>query len=369
MSRSAMSRSPMSGSIVLPSLFLAPEVRPEGAAVDAESILTRAEATLLSLFSDQIVSLIAGCPGAAKPAIDPTLPPAQDPIVLLVTRAPIPRDELEAARAEISGPRTHGEGVEILQTLRRDLNRLPAHPRLIDLAAGHRTLAGEPVSLSARPQPERIPLVEGEKLLREGLAGLLEGFPEGAEEPASLRSTSRAVLAAADAFLILKKRYATRLDEKRERFAQFDGTGGVLDLFDAAVSAKVRGEAPPGWSAGRFWGASLHFFLDILLAFLVPAGPPRTERLEILLAGYAVRSVSLRVAARRLARALFFIHRKGKRERLLLALAIARDWEAPRPAIEPLARRAGIAEPRGLSWSDLRERALAEWRGERAPAR
>ncbi len=358
----------MARATVLTSPFLAVE-SPEETAGAAGAVIARAEATLLSRFADQIVSLIASSPGAADPDVRPESPPVRDPIVLLVTRAPIPSDELSAARAEIRGPSPVMGNIELFQSLRRDLTRLPPHPRLIDLASDYRTIAGEAVRLPAPPLAEEIPVVQGELLLREALGDIIAGFPEGDGAAASLRSTSRAVLAAVDALLILKQRYSARLDEKRRQIVQIGGDEGILDLFDAAVSTKIEGRTPSAWSAGRFWGASLHFFLDVLLAFLVPGGPRRSERLDVLLEGYGTRSVSFCETLRRFARALLAGPRKGDRERLLLALAIARDWDAPRPSIGRLARRAGIPDPRGLSWNDLRERALAAWRGDVAPAR
>jgi hypothetical protein len=212
-----------------------------------------------------------------------------------------------------------------------------------------------------------LPRREAEGLLRGSLGDLLLGWPAGARGQSHLFHTSRAFFAAVDALLIVKRRYRLKIAEKARELESLGPGKGLLDLLQAATSAKLHLELPQGLKAEDFWAAAARFHLDALILFYRTGGTTRGDRIARLSRGFAIRSTGLFRTALRAAKTLARLNRGGALEAFLLALAASRDPDAPALELEPLARRAclGRAQPAGLSWNELRGLALAEWRARR----
>jgi hypothetical protein len=282
--------------------------------------------------------------------------PLNDYDIVVITEEP-GREDFAAmgnALAEQVGIRH----VDVLPLSRPELSRMPCTMLHYDLRHGGLVLWGPKDILAAIPgwHEREIPLAEAETLLLNRMVCLLESFslgfrqqpPQGDQRRFLRFQTAKGILAAADALLVVKRRYHFLYRERADRFAlEFKFDPRHVEMVRRALAYKLDPGQEPESDPVADWLECRSFLLEAL-EFLLPLRYP-----------YGLQFGGW------LATAEFYAQLRPERfltavecaELLLLAALVGDDID------NTLVRRAGafVNAPDGADWETVRERVVRAW--------
>lgn len=164
------------------------------------------------------------------------------------------------------------------------LPHLPYELMLMELKVGHVVLYGPPDILGSMPDydPERVPLVEGARLLMNRCVGLIQARMllrkrrplDTDERQFTIRNTQKAMMAAGDAVLFVNKVYSPSYVRRAEIFEGLALKGvprgeQLRDRYREAIEFKLRPrhELPPGKDLSSWLEDSVALFGNVFLWF------------------------------------------------------------------------------------------------------
>jgi hypothetical protein len=278
----------------------------------------------------------------------------------LITDGELPAAEIEDAAREIQA-KSLTPSVILTPYCEARLASLPQTLESVELQQSGKLIDGDPGAIAKLPRYDlrRFPLQEAERQLRLRLGTLLESRPSAGAEQRSAYQAAKAVFASVDAFLIRNRSYVISYREKVARLKALHPDADLVRLVDRALEAKLGGQLPADSGVEEFWSAALHLHINSFLGLFRSSGSSRPERLRHLLSSFHFQSVSWPRSVGNWLRLPFHRDPQGRIERLLLALAIARDPLGIPIDLADETRRAGLAA--APCWDSILGGALDRW--------